>query len=77
MARKLLGERVGQGGRERLHGVPPLSRGAYRPSPAAGGQRRRGRWKRPFEFPSMLPLLSSPFSHFFLPSLLFFKGYVI
>jgi len=24
------------------------------------------------KFPSMLPLLSSPFAHFFLPSLLFF-----
>ena len=32
MARKLLGERAGQGGRDRLHGVPPLSRGAHRPS---------------------------------------------
>jgi N-methylhydantoinase B len=26
------------------------------------------------QIPSMLPLLSSPFSHFFLPSLLFFKS---
>jgi hypothetical protein len=26
------------------------------------------------EIPSMLPLLSSPFTHFFLPSLLFFKS---
>ena len=51
MARTLLGERAGQGGRERLHGVPPSSRGAHRPSPAAGGQRRRGRWQRPCAFP--------------------------
>ena len=29
------------------------------------------------EIPSMLPLLSSLFSHFFLPSLLFLKSYVI
>jgi hypothetical protein len=77
MARTLLGALAGQGGRERLHGVPPASRGAHRPSPAAGGQRRCGRWKRPCEFPSMLPLLSSPFSHFFLPSLLFLKSYVL
>ena len=27
--------------------------------------------------PSMLPLLSSPFSHFFLPSLLFLKSYIL
>ena len=44
MARTLLGARAGQGGRERLHGVPPASHGAHRPRPAAGGQRRRGRW---------------------------------
>ncbi len=37
-------------------------------APAAGGQRRRGRWKRPFEFPSMLPLLSSPLAYFFFPT---------
>ena len=42
MARKLLGELAGQGGRERLHGVPPLSRGAHRPSPAAGGRGAAG-----------------------------------
>ena len=30
-----------------------------------------------WRIPSMLPLLSSPFSHFFLPSLLFLKSYVI
>ena len=51
MARTLLGARAGQGGRERLHGVPPSSRGAHRPSPAAGGQRRRGRWQRPCALP--------------------------
>jgi hypothetical protein len=38
----------------------------------------RGRQDNPqMEIPSMLPLLSSPFSHFFLPSLLFLKSYVI
>jgi hypothetical protein len=29
------------------------------------------------QIPSMLPLLSSPFSHLFLPSLLFLKSYVM
>src|SRR5262249_61656065 len=38
---------------------------------------REGRAKMPFVLPSMLPRLSSPFSHFFLPSLLFFQGCVI
>jgi hypothetical protein len=42
MARTLRGARAGQGGRERLHGVPPLSRGAHRPSPAAGGRGAAG-----------------------------------
>jgi hypothetical protein len=51
MARTLLGARAGHGGRECLHGVPPSSRGAHRPRPAAGGQRRRGRWHRPCAFP--------------------------
>ena len=42
MARTLRGARARQGGRERLHGVPPLSRGAHRPSPAAGGRGAAG-----------------------------------
>jgi hypothetical protein len=51
MARTLLGARAGHGGRARLHGVPPARRGAHRPRPAAGGQRRRGRWQRPCALP--------------------------
>ena len=46
-------------------------RGGPTPAPAGGGQvvrhgvGARGRWKRPFEIPSMLPLLSSPLPYFF------------
>src|SRR5262249_58548410 len=36
-----------------------------------------GGGKIAFEILSMLPLLSSPFSHFFLPSLLFLKSYIL
>ena len=50
MARTLLGARAGQGGRERLHGVPPSSRGAHRPSPAAGGRGAAGGGKGRLNF---------------------------
>jgi len=59
--------RWGSGPRERGVGAGERRGGAG--GRAAGGQRRRGRWKRPFEFPSMLPLLSSPLAYFFLHSL--------
>ena len=65
----------------RLRGVAGRRRGAGRAGRAvAAGVWRWGvlegvlprcRRKMPFKIPSMLPLLSSPFAHFFLPSVLY------
>jgi hypothetical protein len=63
----------------RAHCQPPAE-GAGRRPVASTTQRvhsRRDCGTIAYEIPSMLPLLSSPFTHFFLPSLLFFKGCVI
>jgi hypothetical protein len=44
--------------------LPAAARGGGGARPGRG-QGRRGRWKRPCEFPSMLPLLSSPLGYVF------------
>ena len=54
--------------------VPRRGVSAGRMPLGAGGALPRGRCKKAFEIPSMLPLLSSPRAYFFLPCIPFFFG---
>ena len=57
----------GRGCRNALGTRAELWTGCGRRQEVLGGVRPGWRAKRPFEFPSMLPLLSSPLGYFFLP----------